>query len=291
MAWAAILVLLTAVAAQGQPEPRKNVRTADQVHAEASRPAPEKKSAAPRSTAAAAPQKKSGASATTPRQPVGPSADAAVRVRTQEEMRKPRSPFLYPPGAAPGDRYGSSGAADWNDLPPWRQASFFGIRAQGQLFVYVVDCSGSMSDDDRFPRATMELRRSVFALQPPQQFEVIFYNDESIPMPGGPTPRPADQRAKSLLLSWLRLIEPDSGTDPRPALRQALALKPDAVFLLSDGAYPEGTADAVARLNTRRVPIHTVDITGGLAGDQLKRIAQSSGGQYASRPGNLQGGP
>jgi hypothetical protein len=207
-------------------------------------------------------------------------------------MRKPRSPFLVPPGVTQGDRYkGADEVIDWNDLPPWRQASFFGMQARGQFFVYVVDCSESMIDDDRMPRATIELRRSVFALREPQQFEVIFYNTESIPMPGGPRPRTADLQAKNQLLSWLRLIEPIGGTDPSPALKQALALKPDAVFLLSDGAFPGGTVREVARLNTRQIPIHCVDVTGGLAGDQLKRIAAASGGQYASRPGDLQARP
>jgi hypothetical protein len=199
-------------------------------------------------------------------------------------MEKPKSPFLMPPGSDPKDRYNPAEAADWNEIPPWRQVSFFGIRERGQFFVYVVDSSGSMIDEARLPRATIELRRSVLALQPPQRFEVIFYNHESNPMPGGPTPRTADIQAKNLLVSWLRLIEPDGGTDPRAAMRQALGLRPDAVFLLSDGAYPHGTVEEITKLNTRKVPIHCVDLTGGLAGDHLKRIAAANGGRYVARP-------
>jgi hypothetical protein len=217
----------------------------------------------------------------------GTSTDSPVRVQTQSEMRKPRSSFLVMPGEDPADRY----APEWDDLPAWRRASFFGIRARGQFFIYVVDCSGSMIDEDRMPRATIELRRSVFALQEPQRFEVIFFNNESIPMPGGPIPRAADVQAKNLLVSWLRLIEPDGGTAPLPAVKQALALKPDAVFLLSDGAFPDGTVDEVAKLNTHKVPIHCVDLAGGLAGDHLQRIAAASGGRYASKPGDLQARP
>jgi hypothetical protein len=218
------------------------------------------------------------------------SPDTRIRVQTQAEMRKPRSKFLHLPDEEPADRYASD-LTEWEDLPAWRKASFFGIRARGQFFVYVVDCSGSMIDEDRMPRATIELRRSVFALQEPQRFEVIFYNNESIPMPGGPIPRTADQQAKNLLLAWLRLIDPDGGTAPLLAIKQALALRPDAVFLLSDGAYPDGTADEVAKLNTGKVPIHCVDLTGGLAGDHLKRIADASGGRYASKPGDLHARP
>ena len=209
--------------------------------------------------------------------------------KAEAEARR-NSPFLLRPGTSPGDPPSKYDSDDARDDPPWRQASFFGVRARGRFFVYVLDQSGSMVDDDRLTRATIELRRSVFALQSPQRFEVIFYNDESTAMPGGPIPRTADQHNKELLTSWLRLIDPDGETDPRGAIQQALALRPDAVFLLSDGEFPEGTVDAVARVNRRKIPIHCIDLAGGLAGDHLQRIAAASGGRYVSRPGNLQGG-
>jgi Mg-chelatase subunit ChlD len=217
-------------------------------------------------------------------------ATPGPRVLTRSEMQKPRSPFLAPPGSEgeEPDRYGN-GTPDWNEIPPWRQTTFFGIRAAGRFFVYVIDCSESMIDEDRFARATMEVRRSVLSLQAPQQFEVIFYNEESIPMPGGPKPRPADPQNKSQLVSWLRLVDPDGGTDPRAALRQAISLRPEAVFLLSDGVFPDGTAESIAKFNARRIPIHCVDLSGGEGGDHLRRIARESGGKYAARGGNLQG--
>jgi hypothetical protein len=211
-------------------------------------------------------------------------------VLTKAESERPRSQFLLPPGSSPDDRYAYDGL-DWSDIPPWRQTSFFGIRARGQFFVFVLDQSGSMIDDDRLTRAKIELRRSVYALQPPQRFEVIFYNDQATPMPGGPLPRPADQQTKDQLTTWLRLIDPDGETNPRAAIAQAISLRPDAVFLLSDGEFPDGTVEAVANLNTRKIPIHCVDLTGGQAGDHLQRIARDSGGRYASRPGSLQAGP
>jgi len=216
-----------------------------------------------------------------------------VMSKAAADARRPRSPFLMPPAGSSGagqDRYNLEGT-DWSEIPTWRQTSFFGLRARGQFFVFVVDQSGSMIDDDRLIRAKIELLRTVFALEPPQRFEVIFYNEEATPMPGGPLPRPADLKTKNQLTSWLHLIGPDGGTDPRPALSQALALQPDAVFLLSDGEFPEGTVERVARLNPRKVPIHCVDMTGGQAGNHLLRIARDSGGQYASRPGSLQAAP
>jgi hypothetical protein len=102
-------------------------------------------------------------------------------------------------------------------------------------------------------------------------------------MPGD-LARPADPLSKSQLLAWLRLIEPDGGTDPRGALSLALAMRPDAVLLLSDGEFPEATAEAVARKNPRKIPIHCVDLSSESAGDQLRQIARESGGQYVWRP-------
>ncbi len=292
MVWVNVLVLMTALFGQDQPkaqvEQQPPARPQSEAKPRTASPAPVKKPTGSSPAPSGSLVKKS--SATSPPSP-GPTADVDVRVRTKAEMRQPKSPFLASPDSSPDDRYGLDGALDWTDVPPWRQTSFFGIRARGLFFVYVVDCSGSMIDDDRMPRATIELRRSVFALREPQRFEVIFYNSESIPMPGGPVPRSATLQAKNQLRSFLQLIDPDGGTDPRPAMKQALSLRPDAVFLLSDGAFPDDTVAELTRLNKHKVPIHCVDLTGGLAGDHLKRIAEANGGKYASRMGDLQGRP
>jgi hypothetical protein len=211
--------------------------------------------------------------------PAAKDDGSKVVSKAKDDETRGKSAFLRPPGT---NRYDPE-SNDWREVPPWRQASFFGIRARGQCFVYVIDCSGSMFDEDRLDRAKDEVRRSVMRLREPQRFKVIFYNDEPIAMPGE-LGRSADVASKSQLLAWMRLIEPDGGTDPRSALALALALRPDAVFLLSDGEYPAGTVEAIAQRNPRKVPIHCVDLSGGAAGDQLQRIARDSGGQYASRP-------
>jgi hypothetical protein len=305
--WSLILVALLSFACNDEPQSQspavsKEKRT-DQTKAKRAASSAQSASLDGKATAATDPKPKTPVPKTKGEKPASssspaagtasatPAAPADVRVRTLAEMRKPRSEFLGVPGSSPADRYNPDSAIDWSEIPAWRQTSFFGLRARGQFFVYVVDCSGSMIDDDRFPRATIELRRSVLALTQPQKFEVIFYNEDSIPMPGGPIPRTADLDAKNLLRKWLTIIDPDGGTDPRLAVKQALSLRPDAVFLLSDGAFPDGTVEEVNKLNTHRIPINCVDLAGGLGGDHLKRIAASSGGQYASRPGDLQGRP
>ena len=219
--------------------------------------------------------------ATVAQAPTDASATTAAKPAPGPSIKRPTpssaSSLLRPAGSRPYDE------VDWNALPPWRKTSFFGIRAQGQTFIFVVDCSGSMGDDLRLMRAKDEIRRSVGAMRWPQKFLVIFYNDRPLPMPGG-LPEAAEMESKLRLAQWFRLVEAEGETDPREAMTQALSLRPDAVFLLSDGAFPHGTVDAIAGKNPRKTPIHCIDLAGGAAGDQLKRIAEQSGGRYVARP-------
>lgn len=297
MAWLHVLILASALAGQSPAPPSDDGRTGASSATSSTKSGEQvgaKEKSEKEKDRAPTKDKEKGqqpaAKGSTPKKAAAPRSSPGPRVMTRSEMKKPRSPFLQPPGTegAADDRYGDGDSTDWSEVPAWRQTSFFGLRAQGRFFVYVIDCSESMIDEDRFARATMEVRRSVLALQAPQQFEVIFYNEGPIPMPGGPQPRPADTQNKNQLMSWLRLVDPDGGTDPRSALRQALSLRPEAVFLLSDGEFPPGTAEAVAHFNPNRIPIHCVDLSGE-GGSHLRRIARDSGGKYAARPGNLQG--
>jgi hypothetical protein len=226
----------------------------------------------------APPKPSASASAPRPAKPV-PKADDEPRMLTAEESARRAKGSVFLGGPA-GDRYGES--VPWPELPAWRRASFYGVRSAAQTVVFVVDCSGSMADEDRLLRAKAELRRSVAGLQFPQRFTVIFYNDEPIPMPGVILTS-VDAAARDRFTAWLRLIEPDGETDPRGALHLAMGLNPDAIYLLSDGAFLPGTVEDVAARNRKKIPIHCIDMAGG-AGDHLKRIARDSGGQYASRP-------
>jgi von Willebrand factor type A domain len=233
---------------------------------------PPAKEAAPKAEARPAPP-------VVPASPL-PKGPDEPRVLTTAEMdrRAKGSPFLAGPAS---DRYGE--AVPWSEIPEWRRASFYGVRTVAQTVVYVVDCSGSMAEADRILRAKAELRRSVMGLQFPQRFTVIFYNQHPIPMPGIAL-KSAELATKDQFLAWLRMIEPDGGTEPRGALKIALSLNPDAIYLLSDGAFPNGVVEETAQRNTRKIPIHCIDLAGGSAGDHLRRIARDSGGQYASRP-------
>lgn len=211
---------------------------------------------------------------------LGASANAPAQdVTVRSAASAPEiSDLLRPPGSDP-----YKPPKDWASIPPWRQTSFFGVKAEGTFFVFVVDCSGSMSDGFRLVRAKRELRRTVSRLGFPQRFLVVFYNDRAWPMPGDLVAS-ADTDSKNHVYRWLARIDANGETDPRTAMGLALSLKPDAVFLLSDGDYPNGCVEAVAQQNKAKVPVHCIDLAPGSVGDDLKRIAAQSGGQYAARP-------
>ncbi len=179
------------------------------------------------------------------------------------------------------DHDSRGGTVDWSTIPPWRQSSFFGVRAQGRVFVFVVDCSGSM-DGERIVRAKSELRRTLSDLRFPQRASVVFFNDRTWTLAGG-DPMPSDYASKQRLMRWLQMIDAEGATEPRPAMQTALAQAPDAIYFLTDGDLPPATAEAIGAMNRAKVPIHCIDLSGGDGAAALRAIAEQSGGSYVAR--------
>ncbi len=127
MAWLHALVLASAMAGQSQAV-SGSTAPADKPSKSSANAAKEEKPARPKASTA----KKSPAKpAEKPPAKAAPKTKTGPRIMTQSDMQKPRSPFLMLPGSEgdPADRY--SGPTDWRDIPPWRQAAFFGIRRRG----------------------------------------------------------------------------------------------------------------------------------------------------------------
>lgn len=161
--------------------------------------------------------------------------------------------------------------------------SFFGLRADGSRFVYVVDCSGSMSGEP-FKRAMEELVTSLADLAESKQFFVILFSTDSYPMFHPETSskfQKATDDSLKQVRAWLReFSEGGGGTNPEPSLVQALSMAPDAIFFLSDGAVPASTAETVRTNNSKKIPVHTVGFTNRAGEAVLKRIAEENRGQY-----------
>jgi hypothetical protein len=165
-------------------------------------------------------------------------------------------------------------------------AEFFGIGGYGQSFVYVVDCSGSMSEARKFERAIYELLQSIEQLSSDQRYFVIFYSDDAHPMDAdAPVLATEDQFARTR--EWISRIRPDGGTRPLTALVHALSLQPDAIYFLSDGQFDRHTLHelrhrnrANKRLATRQIPIHTIAFVDRATEGLMRTIARNSGGKF-----------
>ncbi|MGV2336447.1 MAG UNVERIFIED_CONTAM: hypothetical protein LVR18_20850 [Planctomycetaceae bacterium] len=116
------------------------------------------------------------------------------------------------------------------------ETTFMNIVGVGRSFVYVIDTSSSM-DGPRLRQAKSQLKASLRLLQPNQQFAVILYNETTQRLK---LRRQAEQPLyfatevnRQLAVQEIDSILSDAGTDHRPALLEALGLRPDVVYFLT----------------------------------------------------------
>ena len=176
--------------------------------------------------------------------------------------------------------------------PGKKGTSFFGIESKGNRFVYIVDCSGSMFEEDRYQRAIYELHRSLMKLDEDQEFLVAIYNDRIFPMLDRRLNETklikASVNNRASVIRWMRAQVPFGFTLPAPAMYGALKVKPDAIFLLSDGELGDDTVGMLRKFNlgsksagNPKIPINTITLGSTGAGlPTMKRIAQENEGQF-----------
>ncbi len=175
------------------------------------------------------------------------------------------------------------------------KAKFFGINSYGKKFVFVIDCSGSMKGS-RWRRAVNELRQAVNGLEGDQEFLVLLYNTQTKVMldsdlqSAGMSVATSDNKRR--MFYWLKKQIPNGSTFPGPAVYAALKLRPDAIFLLSDGLLKDNTVNWLKEWNAPRseqgnydaanvVPMNTISLD-----DQgewvMRTIANQNGGVFVS---------
>ena len=181
-------------------------------------------------------------------------------------------------GAGSGSESGSTlsgGGAD---------TSFFGVSSRGMRFAYIVDRSGSMSNDQKMQVAISELARSVSNLPDYASFFVVMFSTRPVEPPMQSGWMKAKPSTISRFVRWLNTVEADGGTEPAPAFQRVFnqETRPDVIFFLTDGQIPDETVDIVEELNKRgaRVIINTIAFGDPTSQELLKHIAQQSGGVY-----------
>ncbi len=175
---------------------------------------------------------------------------------------------------------------------------FCGVEGGGNHFVYIVDSSQSMKNG-RFDSARRELLQAIDSLQPQQRFYIIFYDIHLDRMCVSHPTQPdqfsvlATDENKRRARRWAMSVQLEQGAPPDKALSFALDLRPDVIFLLSDGEFPQRIEDLMAQRNRIHNlfgdagPIsilHTIGYHSRDGETRMRRLAAANGGQYRYIP-------
>ncbi len=173
------------------------------------------------------------------------------------------------------------------------ETSVFGSHATGTSFVYVFDRSNSMNDFGGRPLAgaKRELLASLADLDRIHRFQIVFYNDRPTVFnpnyPQNPRMLFADAATKRRAESFVRRMEANGGTRHMDALKLALGMRPDVIFLVTDAGEPPLSAKELADILRRNervgATINVVEF--GVGPDPgvanfLARLAEQNHGQY-----------
>lgn len=157
---------------------------------------------------------------------------------------------------------------------------FFGVKSKGNKFVYVIDCSGSMTGS-KYRQARDQLIKSVERLRPRHRFYVYFFDHGDYKLLGDVEELlPADKEHKEYLREW---SEQQGGTNcTGNALIRSVFLKPDVVYFLSDGGIRD-VREELRERNDHGAKINTLGFSAGAHGRELlEAIAAEHQGQYNS---------
>jgi hypothetical protein len=152
--------------------------------------------------------------------------------------------------------------------------------------VYVLDRSISMGLHHAFDHARRDLLASLGRLPPTAFFQVIAYNQgaDLIYLRNGAGWIAPEAGTLEQVEALLARLAPSGRTDSVRALRRALALAPDLVYLVSDGGDLTAVDVAtVTRLNEQRAAIHAIELTGRRRGEPnqlLRQLAAGNRGTY-----------
>jgi hypothetical protein len=179
-------------------------------------------------------------------------------------------------------------------------AEFFGVKASGRKFVFVVDSSNSMRNG-KFAAAKEELEYAIRRLSSEQLFYVVFFDQDAERMVLAPETEPetnvvaATSTNINRFVTWMKTVKNESRTDPYEAVKFALSLKPDAIFILSDGKFTdrgktvrfledENVIDDPETGKRPRAIVHTIAFWQRDGEEAMQAIAKTHKGTYRFVP-------
>jgi hypothetical protein len=171
---------------------------------------------------------------------------------------------------------------------PTTRPTMFVLPADGKevrKIVFVCDASGSMLN--KFASLKHELLRETHTLAGIQSFDIVFMKEAGCDVMNKTLVR-ADDASRRKAAEFLDNIAPRGETNPIPAIEAAFALKPELIYLLTDGDFPDNQA-AIAKIRElnkgQGIKMNTIAFvnesdTDTAFIDLLKQLAHENGGVY-----------
>lgn len=212
-----------------------------------------------------------------------PSEPFEARILDAPPVAAPLAPVPSPRAAEPGRDAppdGGPGRGGGPDTP-----SFFRVAIRAPSVVFVLDRSISMDLSGALDVARDELTSVLERLPQGVRFQVILYNSraaEVLAVRGGSGLLAADDETVRQAVRAVRAARGAGGTDHVRALKHAMNLRPDVIFLVTDAA--DLTRQQVRELTERnrgKSVIHAVELGPGAGKDgALEQLARGNGGTH-----------
>jgi hypothetical protein len=200
-------------------------------------------------------------------------------------------------GAGAGNARGSGTGDGTGPLAPFGtpggggigiKTKFMGTGGNARTVVFVCDASGSMINT--FSSLKAELVKAISRLKSIQGFNVIFFQDEkAAALDSGLLFATPENKRKAF--QWLDTITTTGTTNPIPGIDMAFRNRPQLIYLLTDGDFPDNNAvkAAIQRLNNgKQTRVNTIIFVSEADSDTsqsfidlMKAIAKDNGGVYA----------
>ncbi|HEX8325440.1 MAG TPA: hypothetical protein VF595_16170 [Tepidisphaeraceae bacterium] len=169
-----------------------------------------------------------------------------------------------------------------SQAPPNARPAFGGVDLEGKKVVFVLDRGDATSAF--FPALRDLTVKSVRSLGPDRLFQVVLWDNGSTDAYPALTPGYASAAEAEKLTRWFDQVSTGRSTDALPALRLALAGRPDTVVLATgkslqlDASFAESVLTVRPAGSTTRV--HAFSLGESAPDDPLRVIARRTSGQF-----------
>jgi hypothetical protein len=200
-------------------------------------------------------------------------------------------------GSGEGDASGSGSGTGKGRLAPFGapgggipgpRGKVFGNGGNAKTIAFCCDSSGSMID--KFSNLKLELGKAIEGLRVVQQFSIVFFADGKVLSFEGGQLVFATPENKRKANKWLDDLTTTGQSDPIPGLEVAFRSKPELMYILTDGDFPNNgdVLKSVEKLNAgKRTRINTIAFVGSAQDETsesfekfLQTLAGQNGGKY-----------